>query len=285
MNGVRVDEAFGDTMQWELLPEAAIDRIDLTGANPVFGLNALGSALAIQTKRGLDWRGAEVQALGGSFGRFDSSAEVGVGGEDSGFYAAFESGREGRFDWFANYSFLKATFEDGGELPGAHHPLAEEAEEDDDNGDGDEEEERKVIRVESGDRIPGLPGHAFKAGVGFRPMNDLRVGVNMVARSGVYLRGDESNQLDETSDYAIFNVTADYTRGGFTLFGRIENVFDHDYETFGILGECEEEEGEEGCEGEVPILNHGLEEDVHHTNRFLSPGAPRGMYVGLRYRW
>ena len=202
-------------------------------------------------------------------------------------------GRSGSVDWFANYSFLAATFEEDGELPGANHPRARTAEEDDededDNGDDgdngdDDDDENKVIDVSAGDRIPGLPDHTFKAGIGFRPMSGLRVGANMVARTGVYLRGDESNQLDKTSSYAVFNVTADYTYRNLTVFGRIENVFDHDYETFGILGECEFE-GEDECEGEVPILNHGLEDDVHHTNRFLSPGAPRGFYVGLRYRW
>ena len=186
-------------------------------------------------------------------------------------------GRRGSFDWFANYSFLRATFEENGELPGANHPLARSA-------GGNDSGERKVIDVSAGDRIPGLPEHTFKAGIGFRPMTALRVGANMVGRSGVYLRGDESNQLDRTSSYAVFNLTADYTYRNLTVFGRIENVLDQDYETFGILGECEFEGGGE-CEGEVPILNHGLEDDVHHTNRFLSPAAPRGFYVGLRYRW
>ena len=205
-------------------------------------------------------------------------------------------GRRGLVDWFANYSFLEATFEENGELPGANHPLARSVEEDDADDDGDQadddengngdDDEKKVIDVSAGDRIPGLPDHTFKAGIGFRPYTGLRIGANMVARSGVFLRGDESNQLDKTSSYTVFNVTADYTFRNLTVFGRIENVFDDDYETFGILGECEfEGDDADECEGEVPILNHGLEDDVHHTNRFLSPGAPRGVYVGLRYRW
>lgn len=176
------------------------------------------------------------------------------------------TGRRGRLDWFANYSFLRATFETGGKLPGANHPNA------DDDGN---------IEVASGDRIPGLPEHALKLGVGFQPAERLRFGLNSVSRSGVHLRGDESNQLARTRSYTVVNLTGEYRRGPLTIFGRIENLLDAGYESFGILGECEEET--DGCDGEVPITGHGLEDDRHHTNRFLSPGAPRGIFLGARY--
>ena len=53
LNGTRINEGFGDTLQWELVPEAALTNIDLMSANPVFGLNALGGSLALTTKKGL----------------------------------------------------------------------------------------------------------------------------------------------------------------------------------------------------------------------------------------
>jgi len=43
-NGVRINEAFGDTVNWDLIPDIAIDRIDVLSATSVFGLNALGGA-------------------------------------------------------------------------------------------------------------------------------------------------------------------------------------------------------------------------------------------------
>src|ERR1700690_1678709 len=46
-NGVRVNEAFGDTVNWDLIPDIAIDRLDVMGTNPVFGLNALGGAVVV----------------------------------------------------------------------------------------------------------------------------------------------------------------------------------------------------------------------------------------------
>jgi iron complex outermembrane receptor protein len=45
MNGIRFNEAFGDTVNWDLIPTVAIDRSDLWTNNPVFGLNALGGAV------------------------------------------------------------------------------------------------------------------------------------------------------------------------------------------------------------------------------------------------
>ena len=47
LNGVRFNQPFADTVNWDLLPDLAIDRINLEGANPVFGLNALGGSLSV----------------------------------------------------------------------------------------------------------------------------------------------------------------------------------------------------------------------------------------------
>jgi outer membrane receptor protein involved in Fe transport len=84
VDGVRVNEAFGDTVNWDLIPENAISTITLTsGSNPVFGLNTLGGALAVQTKGGHDFPGTQVQAYGGSFGR--RAFEAQTGGASGGF--------------------------------------------------------------------------------------------------------------------------------------------------------------------------------------------------------
>ena len=42
MNGIRINEAFGDTVNFDFIPSNAVDRADLQSNNPVFGLNALG---------------------------------------------------------------------------------------------------------------------------------------------------------------------------------------------------------------------------------------------------
>jgi iron complex outermembrane recepter protein len=43
-NGARINETFGDTVNWNLIPEMAVNRLTLTPNNPVYGLNALGGA-------------------------------------------------------------------------------------------------------------------------------------------------------------------------------------------------------------------------------------------------
>src|SRR5213082_3943563 len=78
VDGVRVNESFGDTVNWDLIPQAAISTLSLiSGSNPVFGLNTLGGALSLQTKSGHDNPGTEFEACGGSFGRRSFQGESG----------------------------------------------------------------------------------------------------------------------------------------------------------------------------------------------------------------
>ena len=67
MDGVRLNQPFGEVMSWDLVPAIAIASTTLMpGSNPLFGLNTLGGALSIHTKDGLGTRGTTVQALYGS---------------------------------------------------------------------------------------------------------------------------------------------------------------------------------------------------------------------------
>ncbi|GGZ09728.1 TonB-dependent receptor [Pseudoduganella plicata] len=62
LDGVRVNEAFGDVVHWDMLPEAAIGSLLLvSGASPLYGLNTLGGALALTTKSGLTHPGGEAE--------------------------------------------------------------------------------------------------------------------------------------------------------------------------------------------------------------------------------
>src|SRR5256884_4055703 len=76
-NGVRINEVFGDTVNWDLIPEMAIRRMTLVPNNPIYGLNALGGALSLEMKNGFTYQGAEAEARGGSFGRRGVSAQAG----------------------------------------------------------------------------------------------------------------------------------------------------------------------------------------------------------------
>ena len=95
VNGARFNQPFGDIVNWDLIPSIAIDRMDLVGSNPVFGLNALGGALAVQMKNGFGYHGAEVDALGGSFDQYQGQLQSGVQVGDTAAYLAVTGVHEG----------------------------------------------------------------------------------------------------------------------------------------------------------------------------------------------
>lgn len=166
-------------------------------------------------------------------------------------------GQWNRWRWFIDYSFLSSTFETGFTVASENHPFAISDE----------------IFVEAGDDIPGIPDHALKLGLDYEVTDDWAVGGNVVAVSGVYLRGDEANILGKTNGYAVANLHTQYAVNDWIeLFAHIENVFDTEYVTFGVLGETG---------NEVPI--HELPGGITNP-RFLSPGQPFAAYVGVRLR-
>jgi iron complex outermembrane recepter protein len=88
-NGVRINEAFGDTVNWDLIPQFAVDRLTVQGNNPVFGLNALGGAVTVEMKNGFNFHGFDGQLGGGSFGNINGYAQEGAQFGNFAFYGAF----------------------------------------------------------------------------------------------------------------------------------------------------------------------------------------------------
>jgi iron complex outermembrane recepter protein len=92
-DGVRVNEPFGDVVNWDLIPQSAIAGIQLIpGSNPAFGLNTLGGAVAVYTKSGAQYPGGDLELSGGSFGRRTGEFEWG--------------GSSGVLDWFVTANVL-----------------------------------------------------------------------------------------------------------------------------------------------------------------------------------
>jgi iron complex outermembrane recepter protein len=87
-NGVRINEAFGDAVNWDLIPDIAINQIDIVSANPVYGLNALGGAATLTMKDGFNYPGGEVELSGGSFKQHNGSAQFGANNGTLGLYVA-----------------------------------------------------------------------------------------------------------------------------------------------------------------------------------------------------
>lgn len=103
LDGVRINEGFGDVINWDMLPEAAISTLTLVpGANPTYGLNALGGALAFTTKSGRTDPGGELDVSLGSFGRKRVDFAYGKQFEDG--WHAFIAGTIFREDGWRDYS-------------------------------------------------------------------------------------------------------------------------------------------------------------------------------------
>src|SRR3977135_614644 len=100
-NGVRINEAFGDTVNWDLIPTAAIRSVTMVTNNPAFGLNALGGAVNVLMKDGFNYHGAEIDTMGGSFGRIQSSAQWGKQADNFAVYGVLEGLHDGGFRNFS----------------------------------------------------------------------------------------------------------------------------------------------------------------------------------------
>lgn len=78
LDGVRVNEPFGEVVNWDLIPMNALEAMDVfPGSNPLFGLNTLGGALAMRTKSGFTTQGVSAEVLAGSWGRKQLQASGG----------------------------------------------------------------------------------------------------------------------------------------------------------------------------------------------------------------
>jgi len=206
------------------------------------------------------------------------------------------SGASGGATWSAAYSFVRATFESQAcivsennssrgtsaqcspEDPGAPGTFL-----------GDD-----LIAVRPGERMPGIPEHNFKFTLGWKPGGGWRVGADLIAFSGLYVRGNENNlhQAGTFQDlngdvrtflgpgtlpgYAVVNLQARRSfGGGWELFGRINNLFDRTYATAGALAQNPFD-----AAGSFQT-NSGL----WTRETFSAPGAPRSGWIGVRYRF
>ncbi|MCK5831407.1 MAG: TonB-dependent receptor [Methylococcales bacterium] len=147
----------------------------------------------------------------------------------------------------ANYTYLNARFQDGFTT---QNPL----------------DNKQAVLVEKGDRIPGLAEHLFKATVGVDLWQRWSLSIDTQYSGDQFFRGDEANTTDRLGGYWIFNAKTEFKVNEYVaLFGRIDNIFDRDYKTFGAYGEADEVLG-----------------DDFDNGRFVSPGMPRAGWLGIR---
>lgn len=147
------------------------------------------------------------------------------------------------------------------------------------------------IAVKPGDRIPMTPSQMLKLQVGWKPNAQWRLGLDMQAVGRSIARGNENNGhvADGTyysgagynPGYAVFNLSGQYAlQPGWTLIGRINNLLDTRYTTAAVLSPnafngnaLVARPFAANADGDYP-LRHGT---------FYAPGAPRNVWVGMRY--
>ena len=116
VNGVRFNQPFGDTVDWDLIPNIAIDSLNIEGSNPVFGLNALGGSINVQLRNGFTYHGFEADLWGGSFGQVQGEFQYGKAAGHSRACDAFREdlqpphGKTGRLDFSGNHGRLPVVF-------------------------------------------------------------------------------------------------------------------------------------------------------------------------------
>jgi outer membrane receptor protein involved in Fe transport len=101
-NGVRINQSFGDTVNWDQIPTVAVRSMDVISNNPAFGLNALGGAISIQMKDGFTYQGGSFDTMGGSYGRIQTSLQYGKQVGAWATYIAVEGAYDGGYRDFSN---------------------------------------------------------------------------------------------------------------------------------------------------------------------------------------
>lgn len=122
VDGARFNQPFGDTVNFDLIPDAAIHSLTLRDASPVYGLNALGGALVIETATGRSMQGVEGAAAIGSYGERDFNLSAGDALGHFSYFGALQYRGEDGWRNFSPSDLLNTYVDLGydGERAGAH---------------------------------------------------------------------------------------------------------------------------------------------------------------------
>ena len=86
-NGMRINESFGEVVQWDLVPDFATHSMQIfSGGDPIFGQNAIGGAITMEMKNGFNFQGANLTTSAGNYARTNEVLEYGQKLENLGIY-------------------------------------------------------------------------------------------------------------------------------------------------------------------------------------------------------
>lgn len=194
-------------------------------------------------------------ALNNGSGFFSNVGQTRRQGIDASLYGKLED-----FSWSLGYSYIHATYQ-------SPFVIANDVNTSSSGGE---------IQVKSGDYIPAIPKHQLKLRLGYDVTPQWNIGSNIFAFSNQYSRMNENNQDTSSgakiAGYTIVNLFSNYHfNNGWNIFARVNNVFDKEYYTLGMLGQN-------------PISpTTGLFTGNSVNDPLYSPGAPRAAWIGARY--
>jgi outer membrane receptor protein involved in Fe transport len=174
-----------------------------------------------------------------------------------------------KFTWNANYSFIDATYDTDLTMVSQENALANPT-----TGE---------IQVKKGNQLPGIPQHQFKLRTQYQVIPEWSVGANLIAYTGSYMFGNENNVTQKelgyggsgrTPGYTIVNLDTQYSLGntGWKVFAKAINIFDKDYSTVGRI-----------AQNSFDAAGSNFGQD--NASAFVSPGAPRAGWIGVRYEF
>ena len=271
----RVD-VFGNVGQSNRVPTVIeLGCADATvGCRLPTGLQAdpyLKQVIARTLEFGTRWKLSNDSGYTASIYRSDNSNDILFTATDQtglGYFSNFSKTRRQGLDLSAytridqvdlriSYSYLQATYQAAGELFGGE----------------------REITIKRGDRIAGLPEHTIKLNADWRAAPKWVVGGTVIATSNLVSQGNEDGQTEngpanaKVNGYLLLNLHTNYkVTKGLDYFARLNNVFDRRYETYGLMSDS--------------LFNSaGVVSSTVGASRFVAPGAPRAILVGLHYRF
>lgn len=184
------------------------------------------------------------------------------------------------------YTFLDATYQSPESVDGSSNSTNEAALDGEPGMEG-------AIHIQPGNQIPLMPRHMLKAFASLQATRKLTVGINFIAASSSFARGNENNlsQPDGTyylgsgksPGYGVTNLSAQYqAHPKLQFFVQLNNIFDHHYYTAAQLGPAGFTE--QGYFRARPLPAVDGEYPLVHTT-FYAPGAPFGAWGGVRLRF
>ena len=234
-----------------------VSRTVEAGARGKIGEGVTWSAAAYRTQLSDDIQFISSQGAGSNSGYFQNVGDTRRQGVE---LAA--TTRSGTLSVTARYSFIDATYQS----PFLENSLV--------NSNADA---TGAIAVRPGNALPGIPRHNLKFRFDYDMTERFSIGSNVLYSGNSYARGDENN-LDtrgKVPGYTVVNLDSRYkVAKDVEIFGRVNNLFDREYANFGITGR-------NVFAGPARTFDpaNGVSE------QFRGYGAPRGIWIGLRYSW